>query len=59
MRRLEALRMLRVKTPDEVLALIDESFSPLEAGARAQSFATRSAGVLAEDICAGEFCSGL
>ena len=55
MRRLEALWMLRVKTPDEVLALIEESFSPLEARCESTELCDAVGRVLAEDICAAEF----
>ena len=47
--------MLRVKTPDEVLALIDESFSPLEARCESAELCDAVGRVLAEDICAAEF----
>ena len=47
--------MLRVKTPDEVLALIDESFSPIEARCESAELCDAVGRVLAEDICAAEF----
>lgn len=47
--------MLRVKTPDEVLALIEESFSPLEARCESTELCDAVGRVLAEDICAAEF----
>ena len=47
--------MLRVKTPDEVLALIEESFSPLEARCESTALCGAVGRVLAEDICAAEF----
>ena len=47
--------MLRVKTPDEVLALIEESFSPLEARCESAELCDAVGRVLAEDICAAEF----
>ena len=47
--------MLRVKTLDEVLALIEESFSPLEARCESTELCDAVGRVLAEDICAAEF----
>ena len=47
--------MLRVKTPDEVLALVEESFLPLEARHELIELCDAVGRVLAEDICASEF----
>ena len=47
--------MLRVKTPDEVLALIDEQFSPLGGRVEAASLDSAIGRVLAADISAREY----
>ena len=47
--------MLHVKTPDEVLALIQEEFAPLADRTEIVSLAEAMGRVLAEDICAEEY----
>ena len=45
--------MLRVKTPDEVLALIEESFSPLEARCESAELCDARRGYMRSGVCSG------
>lgn len=47
--------MLHVKTPEEVLALIDEEFAPISGRAETVSLTAAMGRVLAKDICAEEY----
>lgn len=47
--------MLHVKTPEEVLALIEKEFSPLADRSESVPLTSALGRVLAEDICAGEY----
>lgn len=47
--------MLQVKTPEEVLALIEQKFSPLTGRTESVPLVSALGRVLAEDICAAEY----